>query len=50
MAAIRQPHHSHPEQREVAKSMGVTEIEYAKQVQAFEPAKRDDPEKYGQRN
>lgn len=39
-----------PEQREIAKSMGVTEIEYAKQVQAFEAAKKADPEKYGQRN
>ncbi len=35
-----------PEQREIAKSMGVSEIEYAKQVVAFEAAKKADPEKY----
>jgi hypothetical protein len=35
-----------PEQREIAKSMGVTDIEYARQVQAFEQARKADPEKY----
>jgi len=38
-----------PEQREIARSMGVTDIEYARQVQAFEAAKRADPDKYNAR-
>lgn len=38
-----------PEQRELAKSIGVSEIEYAKQVQNFETAKKADPEKYSNR-
>jgi hypothetical protein len=39
-----------PDQREMARNLGITEIEYAKQVQAFEAAKKADPEKYGSRN
>lgn len=35
-----------PEQREIARSLGVSDIEYAKQVLAFEAAKKADPEKY----
>ena len=35
-----------PEQREIAKGMGVSEIEYARQVQNFERARQADPEKY----
>lgn len=35
-----------PEQREIAKSMGVTDIEYARQVQAFEVARKVEPDKY----
>lgn len=35
-----------PEQREIAKSLGVSEIEYAKNVVKFEQARRDDPDKY----
>lgn len=35
-----------PEQREIAKNMGVSELEYAKQVQAFEVARKADPDKY----
>lgn len=38
-----------PEQREIAKSLGVSEIEYAKNVVKFEQARRDDPEKYSSR-
>lgn len=38
-----------PEQREIAKSMGVTDIEYARQVQAFDAAKKADPDKYSAR-
>lgn len=38
-----------PEQREIAKSLGVSEIEYAKNVIKFEEAKRADPEKYNSR-
>lgn len=35
-----------PEQREIAKSMGVSEIEYARQVQNFDRARQADPDKY----
>ena len=35
-----------PEQREIAKNMGVSDIEYAKQVAAFEAARKADPDKY----
>lgn len=35
-----------PEQREIAKSLGVSEIEYAKNVIKFEDARRADPDKY----
>jgi hypothetical protein len=35
-----------PEQREIAKSMGVSEIEYARQVANFETARKADPDKY----
>lgn len=34
------------EQREIARSMGVSDIDYARQVQNFDAAKRADPEKY----
>jgi len=36
-----------PEQREMAKSMGLTDAEYAAQVVRLQQAKRDDPDKYG---
>lgn len=36
-----------PEQREIAKSMGVTDTEYARQVAVFEQRRKDEPEKYG---
>lgn len=35
-----------PEQRDIARSMGVSETEYARQVQAFDVARKSDPEKY----
>lgn len=35
-----------PEQREIAKSMGISDIEYARQVAAFDVARKADPEKY----
>lgn len=35
-----------PEQREIARSLGVSDIEYARQVAAFEQARKSDPEKY----
>lgn len=35
-----------PEQREIAKNMGVSEIEYARQVMSFEAARKADPDKY----
>lgn len=35
-----------PEQREVARSLGVSDIEYARQVAAFEQARKADPDKY----
>lgn len=35
-----------PEQREIAKSMGVSDIEYARKVADFEAARKADPEKY----
>ncbi len=35
-----------PDQRDMARNLGITEIEYAKQVQAFEAAKKDDPDRY----
>jgi len=38
-----------PEEREIAKSMGVSDIEYAKSKQAFEAARKADPEKYSSR-
>lgn len=38
-----------PEQREIARNMGVTDTEYARQVKAFEAAKKADPEKYSNR-
>jgi hypothetical protein len=39
-----------PEQREMAHNLGVTEVEYAKQVVRFEQARRDDPERYTSRS
>lgn len=38
-----------PEQREIAKNMGLTDIEYARQVAAFDVARKADPAKYGDR-
>ena len=38
-----------PEERDMAKSMGVSEIDYAKQKVRFEEARRLDPEKYSSR-
>lgn len=35
-----------PEQREIAKNMGVSEVEYARQVAAFEAARKADPERF----
>jgi hypothetical protein len=35
-----------PEQREVAKSMGVSEVDYARQVQTLEQRRREDPDRY----
>lgn len=35
-----------PEERDMAKSMGVTDIEYARQKVALESARKGDPEKY----
>lgn len=35
-----------PEMREIAKSMGITDTEYARQVQALETARSAEPEKY----
>lgn len=35
-----------PEQREIAKSMGVSETDYARQVQVLEQRRREDPERY----
>lgn len=35
-----------PEQREIAKNMGVSDIEYARQVAAFEAARKADPERF----
>lgn len=35
-----------PEEREIAKSMGVSDIEYAKSKQNFEAARKADPDKY----
>lgn len=35
-----------PEQREIAKSMNISDIEYARQVAAFDMARKADPEKY----
>jgi hypothetical protein len=38
-----------PEQREMAHNMGLTDVEYAKQVARFDKARRDDPERYTNR-
>lgn len=38
-----------PEEREICKSMGLSEIEYARQKVAFEVARKADPEKYSAR-
>jgi hypothetical protein len=38
-----------PEERDIAKSLGVSEIDYAKNKVRFEDAKRADPEKYSSR-
>lgn len=38
-----------PEEREAARNMGVSEIEYARQKVAFEAARKADPEKYAGR-
>lgn len=38
-----------PEERDLARSMGVTDIEYARQKVAFDAARRADPAKYGDR-
>ncbi len=38
-----------PEQRAMAKSMGVSDTAYARQVLALQQAKKDDPEKFGRR-
>lgn len=38
-----------PEERDTAKNMGVSEIDYAKQKVRFEEARRNDPEKYSSR-
>lgn len=35
-----------PEERDIAKSMGVSDIEYARQKVAFDAARRADPERY----
>lgn len=35
-----------PEQREIAKNLGVSELDYARQVQAFDAVRKADPEKY----
>jgi phage I-like protein len=35
-----------PEQREIARSLGITEIEYATQVRNLEAARKADPERY----
>lgn len=35
-----------PDQREMARNLGISEIEYAKQVVAFEAARKIEPEKY----
>lgn len=38
-----------PEERQAAKDMGVSEIDYAKQKVVFEQKRREDPEKYSSR-
>lgn len=38
-----------PEQRDIARSMGVSELEYAKNVAKFEAAQAADPERYSNR-
>lgn len=38
-----------PEQREMAKNLGVSEIEYAKNLVKFQAAQKADPDKYGTR-
>lgn len=38
-----------PEEREIARGMGVSEIEYARQKVAFDAARKADPEKYNGR-
>lgn len=38
-----------PEERDMAKSMGVSEIDYARQKVAFEAARKADPERYSNR-
>jgi len=38
-----------PEERDVAKNMGISDIEYAREKSKFEAARRADPAKYGDR-
>ena len=38
-----------PEERDIAKSLGISEIDYAKNKVRFEEARRNDPEKYSAR-
>lgn len=39
-----------PEQREMAKNLGVSELDYAKNLVKFQAAQKADPEKYGNRS
>lgn len=41
--------HLSPEQRELARSMGLSDVQYAAQVMRLEGAKRDDPDRYRDR-